>query len=150
MEIRMYKNIDPDFPTAKTLYAHFGSKVELVRRLANWLNDKEEYQDVASMVADELPEIDTKRHKSPNEGYVYLLGWGTNYKIGRSDNLERRIKEISTALPDSANLIHTIRTDDPSGIEAYWHRRFVDKRGNGEWFKLTKGDVAAFKRRKYQ
>ena len=121
----------------------------MIARLRIWLTSNEGYDDVLPF----LPAADADESKlsvKPAEGFVYLIRSGPHYKIGRSDQLERRVKEIRIALPDSAILEHSIRTDDPPGIEIYWHRRFAEKRTNGEWFKLDRGDVAAFKRRKYQ
>ena len=79
-------------------------------------------------------------------GEVYLFKSGRYYKIGRTKDTVRREAEIRIQLPEACDLIHSIKTDDPSGIEVYWHRRFEAKRKQGEWFDLSPADVKAFKR----
>jgi len=150
MDFRIYGRTHPEIPNHKSIYRHFQSTENMFRRLAEWASKHDDYADVAAMLSNRLVNGDNRASRTV-DGFVYLIKWGNHFKIGRSDQLERRVKQVRTGLPESGQLVHAIRTDDPPGIEAYWHRRFADKRAeNGEWFKLTSSDVAAFKRRKFQ
>ena len=123
------------------------NKTSQIAALAEWVRKNDEFSDLIPLFP-EAEETDTP--PLPKEGFVYLLKSGNHYKIGRSDELERRVKEIRVSLPETVSLEHAIRTDDPPGIEAYWHRRFSERRARGEWFRLTVADLRAFKRRKFQ
>jgi hypothetical protein len=149
-EFELYGRNNPGFPSH--ISRHFGGRSGLLVALAGRVGESEGYLDIAPMLplnTQIVPKAAISSAKN-REGFVYLIKSGDFYKIGRSDDLERRVKEIRIALPDKASLAHTIRTDDPAGIEAYWHRRFDEKRANGEWFKLSSQDIMAFKKRKFQ
>ncbi|MCR9080207.1 MAG: GIY-YIG nuclease family protein [Henriciella sp.] len=148
VDVRMHARDNESFPSHTTFSKHFGNKASLLRALSDWVAGHEEFAAIANLLPDQG---DTNTvQESAQEGFVYLLKSGAHYKIGRSEEIERRVKEIGVSMPEKVDLVHTIRTDDPSGIESYWHRRFADRRANGEWFKLTRKDIRAFKRRKFQ
>jgi hypothetical protein len=150
-ELMMYRQTNPAVPSDNAIKRHFGRRDDLIAALAKRAADDPAYDDIAPLLPAVAPKAATPRIATkPVDGYVYLIKSGNFYKVGRSNDAERRFKQISIALPDKAELFHMITTDDPPGIEAYWHRRFADRRANGEWFKLTAADVAAFKRRKFQ
>jgi hypothetical protein len=152
-EIDIYRKTDPSIPSTQAISRHLGGRAELIEALREHTAGDVAFVDIAAMLPAPVPakqKSESSKLSRLVEGFVYLIKSGDFYKVGRSDDLERRVKEIRVAMPDKAELVHSIRTDDPSGIEAYWHRRFADKRANGEWFRLSSLDVAAFRKRKYQ
>lgn len=152
-EIKLKARSTRGFPNPTTLYDHFGTKKALAAKLRKCFLDKGE--DGPAALCASITEAASESEGPPSEsathaelGFVYLMKFGRFYKIGRTNAVGRRERELAIQLPEKTNVIHSIQTDDPAGIEAYWHRRFSDRRKNGEWFALTTLDVGAFKRRK--
>ncbi|HUC89402.1 MAG TPA: GIY-YIG nuclease family protein [Patescibacteria group bacterium] len=146
---------DPDFPSA-TVFDRLGTKSQLITKVYVYCLDKPQYKDVLTMIE---PFLEVEGSEAQSDGVdsaasdadlkvgsVYLFRSGRYYKIGMTKDTVRRGSELRIQLPESLNLIHSIQTDDPSGIEAYWHKRFENKRMNGEWFNLTSADIKAFRR----
>ncbi len=149
-DMKLKRRSDRGFPDALT----FGSKPELVKRVAAYCQNRAGYEDVLLLCERYIPPRATKAPEDAEAvegeiGFVYLIKSGKFYKLGRSNAAGRREYEISIQLPEKLKTVHVIRTDDPPGFEAYWHNRFETKRKNGEWFDLDAADVAAFKRRKF-
>lgn len=152
-ELRLKARSDPEFPSHNT-FACFGRKAQVASALATWCESSPGWEDVQVIcapvaVSPEADELPTGDEAEPPIGYVYLLKSGKYYKIGRSNAPGRREYELSIQLPERVISVHTIKTDDPVGIERYWHQRFSERRKNGEWFELLREDVSAFKRRKF-
>lgn len=152
-ELRLRRQTDRTLPSDKVFWRFAGSKVELVSRLRRYCEQNDRFADVLVIANAYGPSPHEGRRRSDIEapivfGEVYLIKSGQFYKIGRSASADRRARELRIQLPERSNRVHTIRTDDPAGIERYWHERFAAKRRNGEWFKLDAADVSAFRRRK--
>jgi hypothetical protein len=151
-DLRLKRQEDPTFPNDK-VFERWKSKSQLVSRAREFCIRCGNFEDVLPLF-EASPAVrikETPRSASAVEmGFVYLIKSGRYYKIGMTNSVGRREREFAIQLPEDPRTVHTIKTDDPRGIEAYWHNRFSEKRRRGEWFELDTEDVAAFKRRKFQ
>lgn len=148
-EMRVKRFSQTDFPPDTVYYRRFGGKTALATKISEFATEKG-YNDILEMCqpiienADE--EVEDNGSDTATIGAVYLFKHGKHYKIGKTFDTVRRGNELRIQLPENLDLIHEIKTDDPSGVEAYWHKRFDAKRMNGEWFDLNAADIRAFKR----
>lgn len=149
-EVRREAEIDANFPS-HSVFDRLG-KVRLLEISMQYCKGKEHLNEVLEICQKEHANItaemedDLTTTTTISAGCVYLMKSGKHYKIGRTKSLQRRDKELADEIPVPPTTVHYIETDDPSGVEAYWHKRFEEKRGNGEWFTLDSNDVKAFKR----
>lgn len=148
-ELRVKARKDPTFPS-HGVFAKVGGKEVLLAAVRKRCETQ-----AASDVLSLLPAVSESTSRGRESlsmprriqtGYVYLMKSGRHFKIGRSNSVGRREWELGIKIPIPPTTIHYIETDDPTGVEAYWYRRFADKRGEGEWFDLLAEDVLAFKR----
>jgi len=155
-EIRLERSQDPKGPNYRII-ERLGSKQEVAARVSAFCKGHPGYEDVIQILASGLiAAAEKNREKAPKEseegwGFVYLFKSGKFFKLGRTVSTGMRERQFQIQLPERPKLIHEIKTDDPVGIERYWHERFAARRvrKEAEFFALTAEDVAAFKRRKF-
>ncbi|QGZ96351.1 GIY-YIG nuclease family protein [Terricaulis silvestris] len=149
-ELRVAKRSNAAIPGVEA-FLRMGDFDAITERLRQFALERSEYSDITALLPllpEKLCEATDVQSDAPF-GFVYLLRSGRHYKIGRSNSTGRRERELAIQLPEKAAIVHEIKTDDPIGIEKYWHGRFAEKRLNGEWFALSQQDVSAFRRRKF-
>lgn len=159
-EIGIERRSNASFPSYGPI-TRLGSRAELDDKLLERCRVHDEYSDLEEILRaiptlEKAADAETSKRigGSITDGYVYLVRGQNAYKIGSTRAPYRRVAEIVNNSANGAELLHLISTDDPEGIEDYWHRRFADKRieglnkQSGEWFRLTNEDVKIFKRRK--
>lgn len=140
-ELRLRRSTDRAIPDEAVFRRIGRTKRDLVRSLVSYCERHPDFEDVVA-ICDQyegtLKPAAEAATETPILGDVYLIKSGRYYKIGFSVSATRRTREFRIQLPDLPQRIHTIRTDDPRGVEGYWHKRFEAKRvrPDAEFFKL--------------
>ncbi|WP_119079964.1 GIY-YIG nuclease family protein [Chitinophaga alhagiae] len=74
---------------------------------------------------------------------VYILNTGKNlYKIGKTGDLQKRLAAYHTHLPILFRVIRQYAALNMTDLEESLHIVFQHKRVKGEWFALTRSDLA--------
>ena len=80
------------------------------------------FDDVIQLCQQATPvHIENSEANKPHDGdigYVYLIKSGKHYKIGKTNSPGRRGYELAIQLPEKSTTVHSIKTDDPTGIES--------------------------------
>lgn len=86
-----------------------------------------------------------KQKQKKKTGWVYLLHSEklSLYKIGVSNNVQKRVKELSTGVGE-LTVVSTCKVVDTYRLEKALHERFRYCRKHGEWFDLSGTDIAYF------
>lgn len=139
-ELSLRRRQDSTFPSPR-VFERFGPKAAWPGRVADYCRNHPDHDEVLEIVKPLVIEEPVQAEEGVDDagqhGFVYLLKSGRHYKIGHTLDVGRRRYELAIQLPEAVSEEHAIRTDDPAGIERYWHDRFASRRKNGEWFELT-------------
>jgi len=136
-ELRIKRTKDKTFPSDGA-FKSLGGKSVRAAQIVEYCLTHEGFEDIIPICSEfastEAINLDDGVSEIQPVGYVYLFQHGPRreYKIGKTNNPIRREGEISIELPEKVKPIRVIKTDDPSGVELYWHRRFKDKAMNVE------------------
>jgi hypothetical protein len=112
---------------------------------ADYAYPKAVFQEIAALDLNDNERKIANRHLAGFTCIYLIRDHDTGYtKIGRSDDPERRMKQITrqdTLLPRPNNFSMLRAWDDYPYMEKLLHKEFADKRKRGEWFELSDEDI---------
>lgn len=90
---------------------------------------------------EEEPEYEPVVQDQHGQSYVYFLQGGDSglIKIGKANDVNKRIADIQRMSPVVLNILCAIKCKDAHKLESELHNRFMKYRRHGEWFEPTKG-----------
>ena len=117
---------DAAFPGEKA-FRRLGGKDKLLKAVAAFCRAHAGFDDVlgfcegAVSARENDADLRDERASRLTTGFVHLMKSGPHYKIGHTNSLGRREWELGIKIPVPPRTIHHVETDDPVGVEAYWH-----------------------------
>lgn len=86
----------------------------------------------------------TPRKSLEDDLYLILDASSKKLKIGRSKNVQKRLKQLQTSNSGSLSLLFTLKGE--GSREEYVHRMFSHLNTNGEWYEYDNSIIDYFKR----
>ena len=76
-----------------------------------------------------------------NIGIIYIIFDGSAFKIGVTQNINKRLKSLQTSCSKKLEIIFSKEVINYTKLELFLHDKYKDKRLSGEWFDLTTEDL---------
>lgn len=88
------------------------------------------------------PQRTERERTEDRKGFVYLVLAETGHsKIGRTTNVDARLRNFRNSTPIGFQLLHSFPADDSFTAERLLHKKFEGLRVRGEWFALDQDGI---------
>lgn len=145
-----YDGSDRDF-RSWTCYKQIGNKVlrlyfpkfnRVYCNYAIW-----SISEIPQEINEEYKQDEVKQKPQPKPYYVYLMGDGRSYKIGISNNVQRRLKDFQTGNPYIKIITYKkfINQKEAEKIEKMLHQQYAHCNVGLEWFNPTDDELTTIK-----
>jgi len=129
--------------------SRFGNKQKQMQGLRSWCDRQPDFADIAELCSGPPATSPAGGRHRLEDGYVYCFTHPRAvYKIGLTRSLPRRWADIQQGDPEEVELVHYFKTVDPEESRRTGSSGLTpQRRDRGEWFALSRAQVAEFKRR---
>ncbi len=123
----------------------FGLLKNVAENATTFKNKKLAFALITRRFPDRVVEIEMRMDN--NLGYIYFIREDLHghVKIGRTRNLNKRMRLFAAGLPFEIELLAHFRSYNYEHIELELHKHYATKRVRAEWFMLDAADISAIR-----